>query len=250
VNDVGGACKADSARCPQGGIAPCADGRECTSIAAADPTCITPGQAGAACDPSETDLTRDGCADGFRCLSQEAVCGRACAAGGICPGTDECVDNVCFPQSPLGGPCPIEATTDTTAGDGDGCEAGLRCGFDANNNGPQCIQDECTTDADCPGGACNIPGCSQAERTCGTLVGEGGACFAGCLNAGCTNFTLSCAAGLECEHFLDACTGGDGSLGTCVVPGGQGAACQVTHDAAIDGCQAGLGCDQTTHTCL
>lgn len=251
VTEEGGACDADSVACDEGGSHPCAAGFECTGVPGAL-TCAAAGEAGAPCDVAAVGASRDGCAAGFVCMPEQAVCAPACAANGTCPGTDECVAGGCFPVAGEGGACPVEATIEID-NRADGCADDVRCGFDgdpAAGATPQCIRDECVTDADCAGGTCHQPGCFLGKRTCVALVGAGGNCFADCSGDGCSNFAETCAAGLECRHDFDTCPGGGGVIGTCVVPSPKGGSCSPTGDQETDGCVAGEACDKVADACL
>ncbi|HEY4222413.1 MAG TPA: hypothetical protein VGO62_13755 [Myxococcota bacterium] len=254
VANAGDSCSVASATCIAGGALACAAGSECAGVGGAALTCTAPGADGAACDGSTQDASRDACGEGFACLASAGTCGRACSNLVQCAGSDECVAGVCVAQALEGEPCPTEATVNVDDAS-DGCQAGLRCGFDANNNGPQCIHDECASNDDCPGQVCYFPGCGLQVRRCADAVGEGEPCFAGCASdsatGDCSNFAQACADGLECEHFLqsDQCADG-GSTGTCVVPGGAGSSCSVTGNKATDGCDNDHACDQTALSCL
>jgi hypothetical protein len=173
----------------------------------------------------------------------------ACAVNGACSGTDECIAGGCFVVVGEGGACPVEATLDIDTR-ADGCEDGLRCGFEPASVAPVCIRDECFSDEECASGACHFPSCILEKRTCTELVGEGGTCFTDCDGGGCANFSESCAAGLECRHDFNACPGGAGTLGICVVPSGPGGGCSPTGNAETDGCEAGEACDPVAVACL
>ena len=138
---------------------------------------------------------------------------RPCTTLGDCPAGQICVDSV----------CELRAGTDagpdaTTLPDGSRPDSG--------DAGPAC-----TTDTDCPAGACVGGGCCAEANVCGSsCCGGGEVCFANaCVTPGDTCLsTADCATGEYCETGLGSGgadggvpDGGVGDAGTRVCLGGR-----------------------------